>query len=97
MSTRMDHIKANVLRLVRLNKELAGDYNKLIVTYWNIFDKVDNLWDVSNASCASSESITRAMRELVSEGAVSLDDDVVEIRKNHRKVYQQRYAALSSY
>lgn len=88
----MISIKDNVLLLIKFNPELKSDYNRLITTYWSMFNGINHLWEANNSNCASSESITRAFRELVSEGTIRLDKNTISARQRQRKNYKKMYS-----
>lgn len=88
----MSIVKANIMRLTRVMPETVGNYNTLCSAYWALFDGVNSLDDISQATPA--ETITRAFRSLVSGGHIAVPEDVRERRKEAQKVFKTEFASL---
>jgi predicted MarR family transcription regulator len=79
-----------VLKLVTLFPELSDNYNRLVIHYWAHYDNVTNFSDVATAT--SAESITRALRKLVSDKLITLKPATAEHRGRVAKAVHMHYA-----
>lgn len=98
---RKDQVSNQVMRLVRENPELAeiGNRNRLLFCYWKEYDNLHvdyQTYYISNKNIpglTSSESITRALRKLITDGKVKPSNESVvksvTLENEYREFYRQ--------
>jgi hypothetical protein len=82
-------IQDNILWLVNRYPKVKDNYNLLVTSYWYVFEDAKTFQDTEK--CTSAESITRAFRKLVSEGLVTLNKDVEQMRNEREVEYRDKY------
>lgn len=89
MGQRASVIKENIELLATEHPEVKDNYNLLIVKYWEHFEGIKSINEVT--LCTPSESITRAFRSLVRSGKIQLSKKTKQQRMQERREYIQHY------
>lgn len=79
----------NVMELVDAFPEVKGNYNKMAMLYWVLYDKVEDLQDISKATPFST--IERAYRSLVADGSIKTK----KRNKTKKAAVKSEFAALA--
>lgn len=82
-------IKQNVKILAEKHPEVKTNYNLLIIRYWMKYDHAKTIFDIT--FCTSSESISRAFRDLVKSGDIELPKNIKELRRKEEKDFRLIY------
>ena len=89
MAQRASAIKNNVQLLTEKHPEVKDNYNLLIVKYWEHFEGIKNMKEVTMGT--PSESITRAFRSLVRSGHIQISKQTKQQRLQERRHYIKHY------
>lgn len=88
-------IQASVLKLWKADMTICDDDDRLVATYWHVFDKWDslngNLYDKLKAA-TSYDSITRARRYLNEHSHITYSKDAQERREEQYKEKTEQYS-----
>lgn len=90
--SKMKQVKHNIMRLYSIDRSVADNYNKLIMSYWQTIDGAFFSHQVEGATPA--ESITRAFRDLVSQGQIQVSRRVREGRDEQQRLFHDEFAAI---
>ena len=87
-----DHknVALNILEILRALPKAGDSYNQLCRCYWQIYDNLDYLSDIDNATPV--ETITRNYRKLVTKGLIKLP----ESRRPKEEVKREYYSEFNS-
>lgn len=89
MGQRASIIKENIQLLAKKHPEVKDNYNLLIVKYWEHFEGIKSMNEVTMGT--PSESITRAFRSLVRSGHIEVSKQTKQIRMQERREYIKHY------
>lgn len=85
-------MKLQVLSIVEKFPDATTNYNKLLHYYWAIYDDATSIADIHNATPA--ESITRAFRQLVGSGAISVPIQTRRVREKKEREFADEFGHM---
>lgn len=85
-------VARNVKELATVFPEVKRDYNTLVLYYWTIFDGVNDVEAIHEATPLST--ITRAFRRLVAVGEIEMPDELRKIKKEKEREFRQEFSSL---
>ena len=94
MQEKLTKTKNNVLKLLKANPELRGDYKKLTLMYWVYFDGMERNFTIDQlfnhtGRLTPPESITRASRYLVELFPELKKRDTRSIERDYKQVFKR--------
>lgn len=84
-----ENVRKNLLQLLRFFPHIKNNYNQILLYYWSVYDNVQDLADICNATPA--ETITRNFRKLVEKGEIKLSEDEMKKRKRLQEEYKEEF------